>query len=116
MLIKDIPFIMVQCLFLTIIIEVLFAILFKVRNKKDLINIMLVNIITNPIVVITSIYLNLKYGLLYHDISIIILEISTVLFEGYCYKKALNYKKINPFLLSLILNFLSYFIGKLIWR
>ena len=118
MLISDIPFIMIRCLLLTIIIELLFSIIFKVKNKKDLLNIILVNIITNPIVVITPIYLNLKYGLVYRNISLIILEILTILIEGLCYKKVLNYKKINPFLLSIILNSLSYSIGEIInyWR
>ena len=118
MLIKDIPFVMIRCLILTIIIECLFAYLFKVRNKKDLLNVLLVNVITNPIVVIIPIYLNLKYGILYRNISLIILELLTIFIEGLCYKKTLSFKKINFFLLSFILNFLSYFIGEIInyWR
>ena len=118
MLIKDIPLVMIRCLILTIIIECSFAYLLKVNEKKDLINVILVNVITNPIVVIIPIYLGLKFGLLYRNINLIILEILTIIIEGLCYKKNLNFKKMNPFLLSFILNFLSYCIGQIInyWR
>ena len=47
-------------------------------------------------------------------ITLIILEILTVIVEGYTYKKVFEYKKINPFLVSLILNASSYLIGELI--
>ena len=116
MLIKDIPKIMIICLLSTIIIETFFAFLFKIRKKKDLLNIILVNVITNPIVVIVSIYIGLRYGLVYRNISLIILEISTVIIEGFIYYKYLDYKKINPYLLSFLLNLLSYFIGEIYWR
>ena len=52
MLIKDIPFIMFKCLFLTILIETIFSFFIGLRKKKDIINVILVNVITNPIVVI----------------------------------------------------------------
>ena len=116
MLIRDIPKIMIICLLSTIIIEIFFAFLFKVRKKKDFLNIILVNMITNPIVVITSMYIGLKCGLIYRNISLIILEISTVIIEGFIYYKYLNYRKINPYLLSFLLNLLSYFIGEVYWR
>jgi len=44
---------MLLCLFSTIIIEVLVAILCGVRDKKDILNIILVNAFTNPLVVLT---------------------------------------------------------------
>ena len=116
MLIKDIPKIMIICLLSTIIIEVFFSFLFKIRNKKDFLNVILVNMITNPIVVITSIYVGLKYGLSYRNISLVILEISAIIIEGFIYYKYLVYQKINPYLLSFLLNLLSYFIGEVYWR
>lgn len=116
MLIKDIPKIMFICLVSTIIIETLFAFIFMVRNKKDFLNITLVNIMTNPIVVIIPTYIGLKYGLTYRNIALIILEILTVLVEGFVYHKYLEYKKINPYLLSFLLNLLSYLIGEIYWR
>lgn len=116
MLIKDIPKIMAICLGLTIVVEVLFAFILKVRDKKDFVNIILANIITNPIVVIIPIYINFKFGSTYYYISLIILEIMAVIVEGILYKKFLNYKRINPFVLSIILNILSYVSGEILWR
>ena len=45
------PLYMLACLGLTIIVEILVALIIKVRTKMDLINIVLVNIMTNPIIV-----------------------------------------------------------------
>lgn len=114
MLINDLPLIMLRCLILTIIIEVIIGLILKIKNKKDILNIILVNIITNPIVVSIPVYINIKFGLLERNISLIILEILTLFVEGFIYKKVLNYKKINPYLISLILNMSSYLIGEII--
>ena len=116
MLISDIPKIMVMCLIITLVIELFFAWLFKVRKKKDFINVALANIITNPIVVITPRFISFNYGFYLYDICLIILEILTVIVEGFLYQRYLQYKKINPYLLSLLLNLLSYFIGDIYWR
>lgn len=120
MSLNNIPFIMIRCLVLTIIIELLLALILGVRNKKDIINVILVNVITNPIVVMTPIILYLNFGSLISKISLLILEVLTVLVEGLIYKKVLEYKKINWFLLSLILNVTSFIIGEVInyfvWR
>lgn len=114
MLINDLPLIMLRCLILTIIIEVIIGLILKIKNKKDILNIILVNIITNPIVVSIPVYINIKFGLLERNISLIILEILTLFVEGFIYKEVLNYKKINPYLISLILNMSSYLIGEII--
>ncbi len=114
MIINDIPIIMIRCLLCTIIIEVLVALVLKVKNKKDVINIILVNILTNPIVVIIPIFIAFNYGIQYQKITLYILEVVTVIVEGFIYLKVLNHKRINPFLLSLVLNLSSYLIGLLI--
>lgn len=116
MLIKDIPRIMITCLLLTLIIELFFAWVFRIKDKKDFFNIMLANIITNPIVVILPHYISFNYGFKLYDVILIILEILAVIVEGVIYQKYLKYKKINPYLLSLLLNLLSYFIGYIYWR
>ena len=110
---NDLPYIMARCLILTIIIEVGIAIILGYR-KKDLINVLLVNIMTNPIVVTIPLYFNVKYGLLERNITLLTLEILAVLSEGFVYKKYLLNKKMNPYLLSLILNVSSYLIGEVI--
>lgn len=114
MKISKIPILMVRCLTCTIIIELVIALIIGIRNKKDITNVILVNVITNPLVAIIPVYFNIFYSLKMRHIALIILEILTLIFEGIIYKKYLNYKKINPFIISFILNFSSYFIGNII--
>ncbi len=114
MIINDLPIIMARCLLLTIIIEIVIGIIVGVRDKKDFINILLVNVMTNPLVVSLPIYIMLRYGMKARYTTLAILEILTVIIEGFIYKKVLKYKKINPYVLSLILNVGSYLIGEVI--
>lgn len=111
--INELPLIMLICLSSTIVIELIMSLLLGMRNKKDILNVILVNIMTNPLVV--SILMYITYNrLLNTTISIIILEILVILTEGFTYKKVLTFDKINPYVLSLILNISSYFIGGLL--
>ena len=103
--------ILINSLFFTILIELVFALLLKVRNKKDIINIVLVNIVTNPIVVLFPYIVGLRYGIILMYIVLILFEIFALVFEGYVYKRELQYSRINPYILSLILNLASYIIG-----
>lgn len=114
MIINDLPFIMINCLFFTIVIEIIFAIILKVKDKKDILNIFLVNVMTNPIVVSLPVFVNIRFGLFERNITVIILEILTVFIEGKIFSKYLKFKKINPYILSLILNLCSYIIGDII--
>ena len=102
---------MFLCLLSTIILAIILSFTFGIRSKKDFLNIVLVNILTNPLVVSLSIYINVRYGLEARNNSIIFLELFAIITEGFIYKKVLQYKKINPFLFSLLLNLCSYFIG-----
>ena len=111
--INELPLIMLICLSSTIMIELIMSLLLGIRNKKDILNVILVNIMTNPLVV--SILMYITYNRLFNTaISIIILEILVILTEGFTYKKVLTFDKINPYVLSLILNISSYFIGKVL--
>ncbi len=111
--INELPLIMLICLSSTIMIELIMSLLLGIRNKKDILNVILVNIMTNPLVV--SILMYITYNRLFNTtISIIILEILVILTEGFTYKKVLTFDKINPYVLSLILNISSYFIGGLL--
>ena len=105
---------MAKCLICTIIIELTVALILKVRDKKDLLNIILVNVCTNPLVVTIPVFMLVKYSYRVYLISLATLEVLTVIFEGFIYFKVLKYKRINPFLLSLILNLSSYLIGEVI--
>lgn len=111
--INELPLIMLICLSSTIVIELIMSLLLGIRNKKDILNVILVNIMTNPLIV--SILMYITYNRLFNTtISIIILEILVILTEGFTYKKVLTFDKINPYVLSLILNISSYFIGELL--
>jgi hypothetical protein len=116
MIVNDLPKIMIKCLVLTILIELAIALLIGIIKKKDLLNIILVNVVTNPLVVSLPILVMMLHGIRARYIMLIILEILTVIFEGLIYSKVLDYKKLNPYIISLILNLGSYLIGEVINR
>ena len=72
-----------------------------------MINIVLVNVLTNPLVVSLSVYMNLRYGLMGRRVSLVFLEIWAFYTEGFLYRRYLKYKNINPYLLSIVLNLSS---------
>ena len=104
-------------LILTLAFEIgifLLILFIRKRNKKDLLLVVLVNIITNPAVV-------LLYWLaaLYTDWNLIMikipLEILAVLTEGYYYSKyGQDFKR--PYLFSITANAFSFGIGVLLQR
>lgn len=106
--------IMIVSLFSTIIIEVTCALLLGIKNKKDLINVLLVNILTNPLVVSISFFVYLRYGLFSKRIAMLFLELGAFLIEGFTYCKCLLYKKYNGFVVSFLLNLISYSLGILV--
>lgn len=112
--ISNFPFIMIKCLLYTIVIELIIAFVLQVKDKKDIKTIVLVNILTNPIVVLVPTLVYIKYGYIYRNIVLYLLEIITVLTEGLIYYKLFKYKKLNPFIFSLLLNLSSYLIGEII--
>lgn len=109
----DLPYVMIRCLILTIIIEVGIALIIGYR-KKDLINVLLANILTNPVVTSVPVYFNVKFGVQSRNICLLMLELMVLIVEGFIYKKYLKNRKINPYVLSLILNGSSYLIGEII--
>ncbi len=102
------------CLVGTIVIETLIAYLIGIRDKKDVFNIMLVNLVTNPIVFSIPLLVASLYGTTKSKIIFYLLEVLTVVFEGFIYHRNLQYKKINSTLLSLLLNLCSYLLGLLL--
>ncbi len=113
MLVSDLPKVMLISLTCTLVIELLFAIILRYKGK-DLINVILVNILTNPLLNSSIVAINYYYGLKARNISLYIFEILVVIVEGFIYHKTLQNRKINGFLLSIILNIASYVIGQLI--
>ena len=113
MLISDLPKVMLISLITTIVIEIIIAFILGYR-KKDLVNVLLVNVLTNPLLNSIIVAINYYYGLRYRNIALIILEILVVIIEGYIYQKYLYKRKLNGYLLSLILNLASFLLGKII--
>lgn len=104
------------CLALTVLIEAVFAFIFGVRSMYGQLVVLLANVITNPlmngILTVVSFYLSPSY----YYIFLIVLEIIVVAAEGLIYKKTELLIKQNPFILSLLLNVCSYFIGTIILK
>ena len=113
MLISDLPKVMFISLLCTLIIEITIAFILRYR-KKDLLNVLLVNVLTNPLLNSSIVAINYFYGLKIRNICLYVFEVLVILTEGYIYNKYLERKKINGYLLSLILNIASYVIGLLI--
>ena len=98
------------CLVLTEILELGTAFLLGVRDKYDFAIIALANVLTNPALnVILSFFASLTPVPIWLPLAV--LEILVVLVEGAVYKKYLDFRKVPPYLLSLILNVVSCFIG-----
>ena len=96
----------------TLILEAGFFLLAGKRNKKDLLLLVSVNVITNPVVVLLY-----WLSVLYTDLNSIAvkaaLELFAVLTEGLYYKKyGQDFKR--PYLFSLAANAVSFGIGVLI--
>ena len=103
---------LIKCLLCTIIVECGLAFIIKLRGKKNYINIVLVNILTNPLLNIILLYINIFIGYKMRRFCIYPLEILVLLTEGFIYKKVTDFKR--PYLISLILNLVSYLLGILI--
>ena len=86
----------------------------QIGKKIDFINVGLVNILTNPLVVSISFFMNITYGVVYRRIALFILEVLAFFVEGYIYDKFLSFKKYNGFTISFVLNILSFGLGILI--
>lgn len=101
---------------LTFIIEYIIIKLFFIK-KKVIIPVLLVNILTNPLIV--YIY-NIMYIFSFHyiDIVTIVLEILVVIVEGYVYKHLLEIKWKKALIVSFITNIIAYLLGivlSLVW-
>ena len=99
---------------LTLILELAGALLFGLRQKRDLLLVVLVNVLTNPLVVLICNLFLILSSVPIPWYWILLLEVMAVLSEGFLYHKGLSRKPIHPLLLSLILNGISYIGGLLI--
>ena len=99
-------------LMLTLFLETVFYLVIGKRDVKDLKLLLLVNLLTNPIVVV-SFWLTAIYTQWNAYLAIIPLEFFAVIVEGWYYKKhGRSFKR--PFLFSLCANAFSFGAGMLI--
>jgi len=101
-------------LLLTLIFEIgfYFAVKNRTCNKKDLLLLVLVNVITNPVVVSVYWLVRLYTGLNVY-LAIVPLEVGAVFIEGWHYKRyGQDFK--HPYVFSVFANGFSYGLGVLI--
>lgn len=110
------PIYLANALLMTVIIEAAVALIIGIRKPKDLLNVALVNIFTNPIVVFGIFITGYIFGNDIRLIATVFLELFAFLAEALIYRKTLSTKRINPFLVSLILNATSFFAGEILNR
>ena len=101
-------------LFLAISIELFSSIVIGVRNRNDILTIVAVNSLTNPIVVFIANILNSCVGSLLYWAIIIVIEIIVIFAEGKIYNKILTFRKVTSLKLSIINNVVSFGIGIII--
>ena len=101
---------------LTLIIEITMSIILGIKEKYDLIIVVLANCITNPVVVFIANCVNRFNIQELYVIVVSLLEISAVLVEFIILKKYLKYNKKSPFIISLINNITSFSIGLIITK
>ena len=98
-------------LLLTLIFEESFALLWGLRGRRELTVIALVNILTNPAVVLSYYTCTTLFGWPSVPITAI-LELGAILVEGYCLQNCSEQLK-RPFLFALLANGFSYGLGLL---
>lgn len=103
-------------LLLTIIIELGIALLLGIKEKNDILNIIVINCITNPIlnyIMMIVEYLFSNNMIIYF--LLLIYEIIVIYLEYKFYRKKLVFKKISLLLLSTLLNLFSVILGLIIF-
>ena len=105
---------LVLSLVLTLIIELIVSLLIGVRKRNDIITIIAVNTLTNPIAVFIATLTQMNGNIIVYWIVVAIIELIVFLVEGAIFKKILIFDKISGIKLSLINNLTSFSIGLLI--
>lgn len=97
---------------LTLLIEIPLGFLLGIRKGIDLLCVVLVNVVTNPSLVLILNLFSLRDVPPWYLIAI--LELAAVAVEALFYRKCLSRCPLHPLLLSLILNGISYLGGCLL--
>ena len=103
---------LIKSFILTFIIEyIIIKLIFK--KRKIFIPVLLVNMLTNPLVVYTYNIISL-YSFEYKDVILILLELLVVIVEGYIYKYLLEITRKQALRISFISNIAAYLFGILL--
>jgi len=113
-MIESILISLLRSLFLTVLVEVVSARLLGLKAGKDLALVVLVNILTNPPLVLLLDILYVFHRGSVHWLLILVLESTVVCVEALLYRGRLQSCRLSPWTLSLLLNGISYFGGWLI--
>ena len=136
MLLNNFPIVMLRCLLCTVVMECAVAYILGIRNRRDLLTVMLANTMTNPILVAVTTTVALFWGRTPYIITLLLMEIAAVISEAFVYRRVMKMgcgangkkfaifrggdvraaKKWAPIALSLFLNCCSYFGGEIINR
>lgn len=101
---------MVRPLLVTILLEGIAAWIWGYRRKREQFQILLVNVITNPIVNVASIFLNLYCPIPVVLKGILLLELLVILAEALLFRYFLDECR-HPVLMAVFLNAVSYYVG-----
>lgn len=95
------------------VIELSLGVLLGAKTVRKIATMVLVNIITNPAVVLSGMCFTLFLSD-WENIGICILEILVVVTEGFMFRKFRTFDSKNPYLISFVLNFASFVTGEII--
>ena len=98
------------CLLLTVILEEVTALIIGIRKGIDLMVILFTNTLTNPLVVLAGLVMA-EYTTVPRAVYVTVFELAVFIVEALIYRKLLYTRKPSPFIVSLILNCVSFFIG-----
>lgn len=101
------------CLAATIVIEGVLAWLLGVRAKRGQLTVLMVNMMTNPLVVSIHLFCAMHFGRTGDIVSTVVLEAAAFLAEALLYRRDPPCGR-NPFLLSGLLNAGSFLTGVLL--
>jgi hypothetical protein len=109
---QSLAFALIVCLAATVLLETGFFLAIGKRGKKDLLLVALVNVITNPVVVL--LYWTAAVYTDWNTLVVLIpLELFAIVTEGYYYKRyGRGFRR--PYLFSIFANMFSYGIGALV--
>ena len=100
-------------LMLTLVLELAYALMWGVRDRHDLILAVLVNVLTNPVVVFVYYYVWYRKPPVRQGVVTLVTEVLAVVTEALLYRKYARTIR-RPWLFALSANAFSYGMGELI--